>query len=78
MKWARAAVRIVARLFFGFVRRVRTVPVGHQVNDVLDHFAGTGRDRVCKQNRDAWNEPMHAPNVALLTKNANRDPGVSC
>jgi hypothetical protein len=48
------------------------------VNDVLDHFAGTGRDRVCKQNRDAWNEPMHAPNVALLTKNANRDPGVSC
>jgi hypothetical protein len=48
------------------------------VSDVLDHFAGTGRDRVREQNRDAWNEPMHAPNVALLTKKANLDSCISC
>ena len=71
-------MRIVARLFFGFVRRMRTVPVGHEVSDVLDHLAGAGRDRVSEQNRDAWNEPMHAPNVALLTKNANGDSRLSC
>jgi hypothetical protein len=78
LKWTRTAVCIVDRRFFGSVRRMRTVSVEHEVSDVFGHLTGPGRDRVRKQNRDAWNEPMHAPNVALLTKNANRDPRVSC
>jgi len=50
------------------------VSVEHEVRGVFGHLAGAGRDRVGKQNRDAWNEPTHAPKVALLTKNANHDP----
>ena len=77
LKWARTAVCISARRFLGRVLRVRSVSVEREVGDVFSHLAGAGRDRVGKQNRDAWNEPMHAPNVALLTKNANHDPWVS-
>jgi hypothetical protein len=47
------------------------------VCDVLDHLAGTGRDRVSEQNHNAWDEPTHEPNVARLTRNANHDPRVS-
>jgi hypothetical protein len=78
LKWARTAVRILDWRFFGSVRRMCSVSVEHEVSDVFGHLTRTGRDRVRKQNRDAWNEPIHTPNVALLTKNANRDPGVSC
>jgi hypothetical protein len=48
------------------------------VSDVFRHLAGARRDRVRQQNRDAWNEPTHAPKVALLTKNANGDSRLSC
>ena len=78
LKWARAAVCIVARRFFGTVRCMRTVSVEHEVSDVFRHLAGARRDRVRQQNRDAWNEPTHAPKVALLTKNANGDSRLSC
>ena len=78
LKWARAAVCIVARCFFGTVRCMRTVSVEHEVSDVFRHLAGARRDRVRQQNRDAWNEPTHAPKVALLTKNANGDSRLSC
>jgi S-(hydroxymethyl)glutathione dehydrogenase/alcohol dehydrogenase len=73
LKWARTAVWIFARRFFGVVVRVCPVPVEHEVSEVFDHLACTGRDCVRKQNRNTWNEPTHVPKVAPLTK--TRQPG---
>ena len=52
----------------GVVWRVRAVPVEHEVRDVLSELTGAGCDRVREQDGDTWDEPMHAPKVAFLTK----------
>jgi len=59
-------MRVSARRFFGVVLPVCRVPVDYEVSDVLGKLTGAGRNRVCKQNRDSWDEPMHVLNVAPL------------
>jgi len=59
-------MRVSARRFFGFVLPVRCVSVEHEVSDVLGKLTSTGRNRVREQNRNAWDESMHALNLAPL------------
>ena len=60
-------MRVLARRFLGFVLPVCRVPVEHEVSDVLGELTGAGRNRIRKQNRDSWDEPMHVLNVAPLS-----------
>lgn len=71
-------MRVSARCFFGFVLRVCCVPVEHEVSDVLSKLTGAGHDRVREHNRNAWDEPMHALNVAPLPSSRQSAPSVSC
>jgi len=66
LKWPRATVRVFVRRVAGVMRRVRGVPIAQEVRNVLGHLTCTGRNRVREQNRNAWDESMHHPKVALL------------
>jgi len=46
-------MRVSARRFFGFVLRMRCMPVEQIVSDVLGELTGTRCDRVREQNRNA-------------------------
>ena len=70
-------MRVSARRFFGCVLPVCCVPIEHEVSDVLGQLTGAGRNRVREQNRNAWDEPMHALNVAPLPRSRQSARGVS-
>ena len=60
-------MRVFVRPLAGVVGRVCRVPIEEEVRHVFGHLTCARRNRVREQNRNAWNEPVHARNLARLT-----------